>query len=78
MAPLKESEEAYTSRLITFIGDTPIIKKMCRSLLPSGKLCPRMDMQRCPIHGDIIERDFEGFPVTEQTNKFILLNSLEF
>lgn len=44
---------------------------MCRAPLPNGQLCPRMDMHRCPIHGNIIDRDFEGFPVTEKSNKFI-------
>lgn len=72
MKPVTESEETYTSRLITFIGDTPVINKMCRAPLPSGKLCPRMDKDRCPIHGVIVERDSEGYPVKEQKDRYFI------
>ena len=34
--------------------------------LPSGKLCPRMEYGRCALHGPIVDRDEQGFPVLEQ------------
>lgn len=37
----------------------------CRALLPSGRLCPRKDLKKCPFHGEIIPRDIEGLPIDE-------------
>ncbi|KAI6219004.1 hypothetical protein M3Y99_01677900 [Aphelenchoides fujianensis] len=42
-----------------------LIKHKCRAPLPSGKLCPRMDLKVCPFHGPIVPRDEMGFPVEE-------------
>ncbi|CAD5218254.1 unnamed protein product [Bursaphelenchus okinawaensis] len=61
----KEAEEIYTEREILFIGKRPEIKKSCRFPMENGKLCPRMDLERCPFHGPIVERDEMGFPVHE-------------
>ncbi|CAL4099454.1 unnamed protein product [Meganyctiphanes norvegica] len=36
------------------------IRWACRALLPSGRLCPRMDRERCPLHGPIIPRNDLG------------------
>lgn len=58
-----ESEDVYKTRVITYIGEMPRIKKSCRHPLPSGKLCPRMDRKTCPLHGPIIDRDEQGNPV---------------
>ncbi|KAI1714250.1 UV-stimulated scaffold protein A [Ditylenchus destructor] len=57
----------YNTRVITYVGEMPKIERECRAHMPSGKLCPRRDRERCPIHGKIIPRDSEGFPVVEQT-----------
>uniref|UniRef100_A0A1I7SE15 UV-stimulated scaffold protein A n=1 Tax=Bursaphelenchus xylophilus TaxID=6326 RepID=A0A1I7SE15_BURXY len=65
----KESEQVYTEREILFIGKRPEIKKSCRFPMNNGKLCPRMDLQRCPFHGPIVERDEMGFPVHELGRK---------
>ncbi|CAG2109671.1 unnamed protein product [Medioppia subpectinata] len=35
----------------------------CKAMLPSGKLCPRRDAVKCPFHGPIVERDFNGEPL---------------
>lgn len=61
----QEAECVYNSRQMTFIGEQPLIKYRCRAPLPSGKLCPRMDLKRCPFHGSIVLRDEMGFPVNE-------------
>ncbi|KAJ2573776.1 hypothetical protein GGH19_004325 [Coemansia sp. RSA 1807] len=34
--------------------------KACRALLPSGRLCPRRDLVKCPLHGAIVPRDEQG------------------
>lgn len=39
------------------------VKWSCRAPLPSGRLCPRMDRFKCPLHGPIIPRDNMGTPV---------------
>jgi len=35
----------------------------CRAPLPSGRLCPRKDRQKCPLHGKIVARDEIGQPI---------------
>ena len=34
----------------------------CRAPLASGRLCPRRDRQKCPLHGKIVARDEAGQP----------------
>lgn len=36
------------------------IRWACRALLGTGRLCPRMDRERCPLHGPIIPRNDLG------------------
>ncbi|CAJ0950440.1 unnamed protein product, partial [Mesorhabditis belari] len=67
-ATTKELTSVYTSRQMTFIGKGVQPEKPCRARLANGKLCPRMDMKKCPIHGVIVERDDEGFPIRELQN----------
>ncbi|XP_076029626.1 UV-stimulated scaffold protein A-like [Oratosquilla oratoria] len=45
------------------------VKWECRAPLPSGRLCPRMDRERCPLHGPIIPRDLIGQPVSSEDIK---------
>ncbi|KAE9414337.1 hypothetical protein Angca_007798, partial [Angiostrongylus cantonensis] len=52
-------------RMITWVGEPRRADKRCKARLPSGKLCPRMDFHKCPLHGTIIDRDDEGFPLKE-------------
>ncbi|KAK5976435.1 hypothetical protein GCK32_003666, partial [Trichostrongylus colubriformis] len=40
-------------------------EKRCKARLSNGKLCPRMDLRKCPLHGLIVDRDDEGFPLVE-------------
>ncbi|KAJ3176260.1 hypothetical protein HK101_010468 [Irineochytrium annulatum] len=35
----------------------------CGARLRNGKLCPRRDLKRCPLHGPIIPRDEQGDPL---------------
>ena len=37
--------------------------------MPSGRLCPRMDRYKCPLHGKIIPRNNMGTPVNEDDKK---------
>jgi len=39
------------------------VKWTCRAPLPSGRLCPRKDRVKCPLHGKVIARDNMGNPV---------------
>ncbi|VDO05045.1 unnamed protein product [Haemonchus placei] len=52
-------------RLITWIGEPQRAERRCKARLPNGKLCPRMDLRKCPLHGIIVDRDDEGFPLEE-------------
>ena len=49
-------------RSIDFSGSFEAVKWSCRAPLPSGKLCPRKDRKKCPLHGPVVPRD----PVTGQ------------
>ena len=48
-----------------FIGKFEPVKWSCRAPLKNGKLCPRMDRFKCPIHGKIVARDEQGNVVNE-------------
>ncbi|KAG7166527.1 UV-stimulated scaffold protein A-like [Homarus americanus] len=39
------------------------IKWTCRAPLTSGRLCPRQDREKCPLHGPIVPRDEAGKPL---------------
>ena len=43
-----------------FVGTFQPVKWSCRAPLPSGRLCPRMDRFKCPLHGKIVARDEHG------------------
>ena len=45
-----------------FSGKFQPVKWSCRAPLPNGKLCPRMDREKCPFHGTIMARDSMGQP----------------
>lgn len=64
-----ENMEAYLMRQITYVNEMPPLEKMCRAPLPSGKLCPRMERHSCAIHGKIIDRDEQGYPLVEQQSE---------
>ncbi|ODM91767.1 UV-stimulated scaffold protein A [Orchesella cincta] len=51
------------TRVIEFTGKFEPVKWSCRAPLPSGKLCPRRDRYKCPLHGKIVARDETGNPV---------------
>ncbi|XP_067948434.1 UV-stimulated scaffold protein A-like [Watersipora subatra] len=55
-------QELYSSRKIEFSGKFVPVKWTCRAPLPSGRLCPRMDRLKCPMHGPIIARNGDGSP----------------
>lgn len=50
---------------ITYVGKSEAIKWKCRAPLKNGKLCPRMDRFKCPLHGRIVARDEMGEIVNE-------------
>lgn len=49
----------------TFVGKFEPVKWKCRAPLKSGKLCPRMDRFKCPLHGKIVARTEMGEIVNE-------------
>ncbi|PIO74568.1 hypothetical protein TELCIR_03409 [Teladorsagia circumcincta] len=60
-----ERESTGEIRVITWIGEPQRAERRCKARLPNGKLCPRMDLRKCPLHGIIVDRDSEGFPLEE-------------
>ncbi|KAK7079871.1 hypothetical protein SK128_016313, partial [Halocaridina rubra] len=42
------------------------VKWECRAPLASGRLCPRKDREKCPLHGPIIARDELGQPISAE------------
>lgn len=52
-----------------FGGTAEPVKWSCRAKLASGKLCPRMDRVKCPLHGLIVARDETGEEVDQQEKK---------
>ncbi|CAD6197955.1 unnamed protein product [Caenorhabditis auriculariae] len=58
-----QQDDVYQTRVFTYVGEERKSDKICRTPLPSGKLCPRRDFNRCPLHGVIVERDALGFPL---------------
>ncbi|CAN7990643.1 unnamed protein product [Ixodes hexagonus] len=52
----------FRERRIDFSGEFVPVKWTCRARLPSGKLCPRRDRHKCPLHGPIVARDEFGNP----------------
>lgn len=52
----------FRERRIDFSGRFEPVKWTCRAPLPSGKLCPRRDRFKCPLHGPVVARDDLGNP----------------
>lgn len=51
---------AHRLTKIAFVGKFEPVKWSCRAPLNNGKLCPRMDRYKCPVHGKIVARDKLG------------------
>lgn len=60
MLLMKELEKAPRLAKTTYIGKYEPVKWSCRAPLKNGKLCPRMDRFKCPLHGKIVARDERG------------------
>lgn len=60
-------QQTDSSRLVktTFVGKFEPVKWACRAPLRNGKLCPRMDRVKCPLHGKIVARNAVGEIVNE-------------
>jgi len=54
-----------------FAGTSEPVKWSCRAKLSSGKLCPRKDKVKCPLHGLIVARDESGEVIGGQPVKKI-------
>ena len=59
-----------TQRISEFSGKAEPVKWTCRAKLARGKLCPRMDRVKCPLHGIIWAR-FESGEIVGQEEKKI-------
>ncbi len=44
-------------------------RPICKAPLKNGKLCPRTDKIKCPIHGKIVPRDDLGQIIDEEDRK---------
>jgi len=67
----REGQEIFvgnTQTISEFVGDVEPVKWSCRVKLPSGELCPRMDRQKCPLHGVIVARNEDGSLAEASTN----------
>ena len=53
------------------LGQFEDIKWTCRAPLPTGRLCPRMDRFKCPLHGKIVPRNNMGNPSNDSDKKDI-------
>lgn len=62
-ADLPASAAPDTVRVAEFTGRFEPVQHRCGAPLPSGRLCPRADRLRCPLHGPIIPRDSRGEPL---------------
>ncbi|KAL2919819.1 hypothetical protein HK105_200736 [Polyrhizophydium stewartii] len=61
------SDEALSGlrrRRVYLSSKLPTEIRPCRAPLPNGMLCPRRDLERCPVHGVIVERDETGTPLS--------------
>ncbi|XP_035506610.2 UV-stimulated scaffold protein A isoform X2 [Scophthalmus maximus] len=54
------------SRYISFPGSFTPVSHYCRAPLGNGKLCQRQDRLKCPFHGQIVPRDQEGRPCSQE------------
>ncbi|CAN9514551.1 unnamed protein product [Ophioblennius macclurei] len=54
------------TRYISFPGSFTPVNHSCRAMLGSGKLCPRQDRLKCPLHGRIVPRDEKGQPCRQE------------
>ena len=50
----------------SLLGKFEPVKWSCRAPLPSGRLCPRRDRFKCPLHGKVIPRDNMGQPANAE------------
>ncbi|CAN7999789.1 unnamed protein product [Ixodes pacificus] len=66
---LQQQVVPFRERRIDFSGEFVPVKWTCRARLPSGKLCPRRDRHKCPLHGPIVARDELGNPQDPSTAK---------
>lgn len=53
---------AFVSQPIGLSEEFQPVKWSCRAPMTGGKLCPRRDRYKCPLHGPIIARDVRGNP----------------
>ena len=53
---------AILTQPVELSEDFKPVKWSCRTPLPSGRLCPRSDRRKCPLHGPIVARDKLGNP----------------
>ena len=56
----EESEPQQHKVKMTFVGKFVPVKWKCRAPMRNGKLCPRMDRFKCPLHGRVVARDETG------------------
>ncbi|ESO96797.1 hypothetical protein LOTGIDRAFT_159535 [Lottia gigantea] len=61
----KHDVKALTTRTFHYPGKFVPVSWSCRTPLPNGSLCQRMDREKCPFHGKIIGRDKTGQPTSE-------------
>lgn len=61
-----DGEASIRTRVIEFSGNFERVEWTCRAPLPSGKLCPRQDREKCPFHGKVIGRDKTGKPSSKE------------
>ncbi|XP_043227189.1 UV-stimulated scaffold protein A-like [Amphibalanus amphitrite] len=58
--------ESADLRVTEFSGQFEPVEHRCGARLPSGRLCPRADRHKCPLHGPIVPRDEHGEPLSAE------------
>lgn len=64
--PAAELLAASRTRTYAYNSEWKPVEHTCRVPLRSGKLCPRQDRLKCPLHGLIIPRDAVGQPLNAE------------
>ena len=62
----EQVEASMRERCMRFETEFVPVTRKCGAPLPGGKRCERMDREKCPFHGKIVERDVNGKPVHKE------------
>ena len=62
----EQVEASMRERCIRFDTEFVPVTRKCGAPMPGDKRCERMDREKCPFHGKIVERDVDGKPIHKE------------